>query len=245
MTISEGMIHQVAEDFVSSALTDVRERIEKRHSNRFPLLSYGMKLMDHCYLCDKNTEEIFCIRDQYPNNGSGWMTCSECAPYVRNYFLPQYTLQHDFVLTPAGQHAIASNNMSVKFVRRSRTLVRRYPFIQHEAKVMRVMFRSKEVFGSYKSDRIAEDRILVGISWLDCTGSYQKAVHLSNVARLNASFPQTFREFLQIARNSRSIITKRLFDAIRREYLLIDAWNRIKYRLGDDIMDFYGWFSDD
>lgn len=237
----DAIYRDVATSAVSSVLNEVKKTAKKREENRYPI-RWTFKYSNTCYVCESSSEDVRGILADCFNDIYGWLACPRCVPHVQRFFLPRYTLSRGCLLCPSGIHALREETGSVSFTRRSKSL-NRDPFVQTGSNITNFSILVKE---KTTSSMFPEDRILVQVVWrTEDDSSYEKCVTLSNIITSNHKFPQTVQGFLRISRNSYSILTRRIFKALQREYLLSQAWKVLEMRIGSDPMDFYGLYSED
>ncbi len=141
MTTTQEIIKKVATDYVYEIFEEIKQRTNNRWSNKDPLLGFGMKILNYCYVCDRKAEEIFAVRDKYPHYGTGWLACETCKYYILKFFRPAITLKNNQILCPDAQQQLALDSGMVQFMRRTRSRKTRgtYPFIQKNSRIQHTL----------------------------------------------------------------------------------------------------------
>lgn len=219
---------------VTKSINEVLDLVKIRDKNMWPRPIWSVS--GKCYLCERNCSNISNIQAHAIDEKFGWLSCQDCKPWVRNYYLPIYSLISNAVLAPEGISILNEKVETIRFMRRSSTL-NRIPFIQEDTKLISLRM--------CWPGRCHQERIIANVAWYQDDTEYTKSIMLSNIISSNTSFPQDLRAFLAYARASKSIISRRLFHVLEREYTLSRAWHRLSDIIGADVMDYYGLYSND
>ena len=220
------VIKNISKKCVYDSIESVMKIVKIRDRNYNPIrLTYLQ--VNICTVCRQHKEDCENVRFDQSTYLYGWYSCKKCIFWIKNFYKPN-------IFSKINRFCLESNDENIEniiFDRRSRTK-KIYPYKQHNSNIISLRYNFQ-----------FNNRLLACVTWCESTIIYQKYVNLSNIIRNNINFPQSPREFLYLIRHS--IITKKIFIMIIREYLLVNVWNKIEKLLNNDIMTIYGIFSDD